>query len=1059
MAHRSICPFANFPHHARSLTASTTAIWLAFLAVMGAQVGFAQNIIYHQPITSSYPVSSFPTNSYPTNSYPTNSYPTTVYPSSSYPVSSYPTTSYPTTSYPTNSYPSSQPVVVHSSTTTSVPVRALPANATTHTQPRQSESISDSSTTLLATPSGSITRLASTRSDSQRSRFTDRRSDDGYREPFPTPIERMLPFGLTMIQSARKSADQFRQIARTASPVAADVAERNAELADQWVELAETHDRLTDRLNVAATKLDETTRDFTDVAAKLDHYGLTPTVGLLLRHKKEQLDAWQVQDSQTLFAGEELKRARTEQLELDLIRHDGTDVVAQASAILTAGGMNPKSDQNASVVSQVQDLLRQRAQWLKSLRSGYHDYQQKLGELDATTTASTQLTRDYRRLIDRQITWIRSDDPLGFSDVGKIPSGLGAVLDSRRSHDFGQAIQRKWRATPVSGIGLVASVVLLCLFRWRVRSWLIKIGSGNRMKESTADARKAAASILTTLTAILIPAIFYAIGRWLGNGVVSESTLHASSGFYAASLVSLFVEVPRQLLRNFGYLDRHINVELPGRSRAMTYLTLIGAGLVLAAYVVTLIGVIDHGMWRDSTARFGFIAAMMLVTWTAHLALRPTGGFLEPMIAKFGGSVIHRVRFVVYLVGVGFPLAMIGLSGLGYGFTASELIQRAIWMLAGLAIAATLWGAVKILSAGAWQKLTGTTPPPRKYDEYGILEPETSVGDAGVLGEHFLELKHHLAFLFQFALVVATIGCIGWIWVDVFPNAHLGNPVVWIADGEPITAMNLVMAFGTLFVAFQLAKLLPALFDALVLQRVSFDEGMEHFSLVLGRCLLFGVGCFMACSLIGVRWQAIQWLAVGLTIGLGFGLQDMVRNLFGGLIVLFEKPARLGDLVTVGKVTGRIAAQKLRTTVVTDNDGREVIIPNKSFVSEDVINWMGAGRLRAIPFEVAVTRDQRPADLCRMLYELVIDQPDVLLSPAPQATLVCVGKRSQRIEVRAWIEEGQDASRFRDSLLRTATSFLSEKRWLAADQPEQPAMQSTIDRDFGSTSRGRKRSA
>ena len=84
---------------------------------------------------------------------------------------------------------------------------------------------------------------------------------------------------------------------------------------------------------------------------------------------------------------------------------------------------------------------------------------------------------------------------------------------------------------------------------------------------------------------------------------------------------------------------------------------------------------------------------------------------------------------------------------------------------------------------------------------------------------------------------------------------------------------------------------------------------------MLGRCLLFGFGVLIACSWVGVRWQAIQWLAVGLTVGLGFGLQDMVRNLFGGLIVLFEKPARLGDLITVGKVTGRVAEQKLRTTV------------------------------------------------------------------------------------------------------------------------------------------------
>ena len=342
-----------------------------------------------------------------------------------------------------------------------------------------------------------------------------------------------------------------------------------------------------------------------------------------------------------------------------------------------------------------------------------------------------------------------------------------------------------------------------------------------------------------------------------------------------------------------------------------------------------------------------------------------------------------------------------------------------------------------------------------------------------------------MAFLCQCALVVGAIVCFGWLWIDVFPNVRMGNPVVWtvqdtvtqssvdaagqtitssVVETTPVTALHLLLAAATLFVAFQLAKLLPALFDALVLQRVSFDEGMEHFSLVLGRCLLFGVGCLVACKWVGVRWQAIQWLAVGLTIGLGFGLQDMVRNLFGGLIVLFEKPARLGDLITVGQVTGRVATQKLRTTVLSDDDGREVIIPNKNFVSEEVVNWMGAGRLSVIPIEVAVTRDERPADICRTLQELVIEQQDVLLTPAPQATLVCVGKRSQRIEVRAWIEEGQDASRFRDSLLKVVRKFLAEKNLLAATQPSQPTMLDAADEESGGpidpdTNRSRKRSA
>ncbi len=927
------------------------------------------------------------------------------------------------------------------------------------------------------------TRLTSTRTFSSDPRYPFAGSLDSQR----LPREPVWPYDLREIQSARQSATQFRMIAQSASPIAAKIAGENANFAEQWAELAEKHGTLSDRVDDATTKLSTATRDLEDVRSKLNHYGLTPTIGLLLRHKKEQLDEWQIHDSLTLFANQELKRSRQSQLELEMVRYDGADAVGQTAEILSEAGLDQASFQYATVASQVQGLLYQRHGWLESLRQGYQDYQHKLGELDSATTASAKLTSDYRKLIDRHITWIRSGDPVSVKDVRNLKDSVAALFSSRRSGDFGYSLGRKWNASPVGGIGLMACIVLIWLLRWRAKSWLVGIGSRKRMREATASSRKMAAGVLTTFVALAFPSILYVIARWLGTGVVSESTLHASSGFYAASLVALAVEVPRQLLRNFGYLDKHVNVELPRRQRATMYLTLVGFGLVLAAYMVTLIGLIDHGMWRESAARFGFIAAMLLVAWTAHLSLRPTGGFLEPLIARFGGSVIHRIRFVIYLAGVGFPLAMVVLSALGYGFTANELVSRAIITLVSMLIAATLWAGVKILSAHAWQMLTGSTRPAREFDEYGEIKTEAGAGGqvTGVLGEHNLELKHHLAFLCQCALVLGAIVCFGWLWIDIFPNVRMGNPVVWtvqdtitrssldaagqtitssVVETTPVTALHLLLAAATLFVSFQLAKLLPALFDALVLQRVSFDEGMEHFSLVLGRCLLFGVGCFIACKWVGVRWQAIQWLAVGLTIGLGFGLQEMVRNLFGGLIVLFEKPARLGDFITVGKVTGRVAAQKLRTTVLSDDDGREVIIPNKNFVSEEVVNWMGAGRLSVIPIEVAISRDERPADICRTLQELVIEQEDVLLTPAPQATLVCVGKRSQRIEVRAWIEAGQDSSRFRDSLLKVVRKFLAEKNLLSATQPSQPTMPDGDEKEFAGTfrsqaNRSRKRSA
>ncbi|QDT05502.1 Miniconductance mechanosensitive channel MscM precursor [Rubripirellula lacrimiformis] len=1115
--------FAGYPRAA----ACPVWTWLMMAAIAAstcAVTATAQNITYSAPYSSTV----YPSSSYPSSSYPSSSYPSQSYPSSSYPVTSYPSSSYPTNSYPSSGYVSGQSVIIESSPTvitgSSYPTSSYPSNsypstsypATNHTSSGTTTNTSSSSLPQHGSSSQTTStkstdsrmqiptlqpRTASTANDQSKSQADDgespfrhnnafRRDADSMDEAdaqlisnriLPArsryPINRGLeydrqpenylsPYRISMIQAARESANRFRQYAQTASPIAADVADQNAAFADQWAELATTYGELATRVTDAQNDLDSTSRDFDDVTAKITHYGLTPTVGMLLRHKKDQLAQWRVNDSMTLLAGGELSRSRQRQLEIEMVRYDGSDPAIESEEILKQAGLDPTHASRQLLLGDVQDLLRQRYHWVNSLRQGYQDYQQKLGELDSATTAAAQLTAEYQTLINRHITWIRSDEPLGFSDLSKIKGGLSALFDSRRSEAFGFSFGRKWNDNPIAGLGLMLSFILIFFARWRAKSWLVSIGARKRLEDASDSTRKLVAGILTILVAIAIPGQLYAIAYWLGSGIVSESTLNASTAIYAAALVAWFIEIPRQLLRNLGYIHKHVAVELPRRERASTYLSVIGFGLVLSAYLITLTGLIDHGMWRGSLTRFAFIATMMLVTWTFHLALRPTGGFLEPMIAKFGGAVIHRVRVLIYLAGIGFPLAMIGLSTLGYGFTANELIMRAIISMACMLTAATLWPGVKILSARAWHALTGAGPKSPSKDEYGTIPSQDEAHVTGALGEHFLELKHHLAFLCQCTLVVLAVVCFAWLWIDVFPNARMGNPVVWtiqdtvtqsaldatgqttthsITEETPITALHLLLAAATLFVAFQLAKLLPALFDALVLQRVSFDEGMEHFSLVLGRFLLFGVGCLVASNLVGIRWQTIQWLAVGLTIGLGFGLQDMVRNLFGGLIVLFEKPARLGDFISVGKVTGRIAAQKLRTTVLSDDEGREVIIPNKNFVSEEVVNWMGAGRLNVIPIEVAVTRDERPADICRLLYELVLEQDDVLLTPAPQATLVCIGQRSQRIEVRAWIEEGQDAHRFRDSLLTVTRRFLEERKLLAKNQPTQPSIHEAGD--------------
>ncbi len=457
----------------------------------------------------------------------------------SYPV----TNSYPANSYPASSYPVEQPVAVNqappfvgsnvsypsmviresstqNSTISSAPVHASAAPRTSTSAFRSTPIVRNGSfDTTNSNPNSrpssrgdSVARLTSNKTYGSRPQFPFADSLDA-RRPAVEPVS---PYGLAMSQSARQSATQFRMIAQSALPIAAEIANENANFAEQWANLAESHSALSDRVGDATTKLLATTGDFEDVNSKLTKYGLTPTIGLLLRHKKEQLDAWQVHDSQTFFASQELNRSRQKQLELEMVRYDGADAARETAEILADAGYDSTSFQHATLASQVHGLLLQRGQWLGSLQRGYQDYQQKLGEFDATATASAKLSSDYRKLIDRHITWIRSGDPVSIRDLHNFNGGLSALFDSRRSADFGPTLERKLKSNAVGGIGLLAWIVLISLARWRAKSWLVSIGSGKRMREATANSRKVAAGVLTTVVALAIPGILYAIATLVG---------------------------------------------------------------------------------------------------------------------------------------------------------------------------------------------------------------------------------------------------------------------------------------------------------------------------------------------------------------------------------------------------------------------------------------------------------------------------------------------------------------------------------------------------------------
>ncbi len=118
-----------------------------------------------------------------------------------------------------------------------------------------------------------------------------------------------------------------------------------------------------------------------------------------------------------------------------------------------------------------------------------------------------------------------------------------------------------------------------------------------------------------------------------------------------------------------------------------------------------------------------------------------------------------------------------------------------------------------------------------------------------------------------------------------------------------------------------------------------YAPGASYAITTILNYIIIAVGAMTVFGSLGVSWDKLQWLAAALSVGLGFGLQEIFGNFVSGLIILFERPVRIGDTVTIGSFSGTVSKIRIRATTITDFDRKEVIIPNKAFVTERLINW------------------------------------------------------------------------------------------------------------------------
>lgn len=229
----------------------------------------------------------------------------------------------------------------------------------------------------------------------------------------------------------------------------------------------------------------------------------------------------------------------------------------------------------------------------------------------------------------------------------------------------------------------------------------------------------------------------------------------------------------------------------------------------------------------------------------------------------------------------------------------------------------------------------------------------------------------------------------------------LGYPLIELGN-VPVSAGTLIyLALVLLALLWVSRRTQRWIADGPLLRR-RLDPSARHAAGALARYAILVIGVLAIVQTAGIDLTTFNVLAGAVGIGIGFGLQTVVSNFISGLIIMFERPIKIGDRIVVGGVEGNVMEIGARATTVLDNNNIAVIVPNSKFITEEVVNWKyNDARVRfRIPVSVAYGSDARRVE--QLLLEVAAACSDVLDDPAPGVCFLEFGDNGLHFELRAW---------------------------------------------------------
>ncbi|MDG6882753.1 Uncharacterized MscS family protein HI_0195.1 precursor [Phocoenobacter uteri] len=701
--------------------------------------------------------------------------------------------------------------------------------------------------------------------------------------------------------------------------------------------------------------------------------------------------------------------------------------------------LQQKNDEKFSPndIHQLTKLLSERKKLLTDLLTNLNNQLNQSINLDLVQKQVSEISKQIEETLVQQSFWVKSNAPLNSKWLKSLPKLLAFQLqDITKKVDLSKDNSEYFTGMLALSILLGLVFIVTFYFKKAIQKRLSIINGQVNSLNADSQWHTPIALLCTMLLTIPKIIIFFIATLWLGYFYFTTPTEIWSWGLKMSGYLWLFSFI-LSLFNPKGISVKHFGLS---EESCYTFQKVIRRGMIVVLILLNIsifTNVTENGIGDDVIGQIISILALVFCIFILAPSFKRALNVHNKHsdVDKTENILLTTLRLLIQLT----PIGLIALIAIGYYYTALKLISLTItsyiiivvWLLVRYMIYRAVQVASRRLAYRRLQEQRRNKP----------IEATTNVADDIISIPQQSEsikvgiLKSQIIHMTNIILWVVVIGLLYNVWSELIVSAdYLNNISLWkqsvVTDNgtqiETITLFNLLIALVIIAVTYILVRNIRSILEIFVFSRITLSQGTPYTITTLLTYAIVAFGSASAFSSLGMSWAKLQWLFAALSVGLGFGLQEIFANFISGIIILFERPIRIGDVITVGEFSGTVSRIRIRATTLMDFDGKEVIVPNKNFVTERLTNWALSSAITRVIISIGVAYGSDLELTRKLLLQAAEETETVLKDPAPVVYFFTFGASTLDHELRVYVGEIGDRNTTIDALNRKIDQLFAE---------------------------------